>query len=194
MNSDEVITQAMFRRMPWKNGKGETLELMKVEDDKGVKCRISQASIADSGTFSDFTGLERHLVLIAGNGIRLSHQSEPDDLSHHDLLQVLDIATFNGGDLTSSELIEGPIEDLNIMVRMSDTHAQVQAIYAPCEVLSHTKGQTYFYANQVCNVFINQGVKDLIMPKDSFLIMSSERRYSLRTGAGVLIEISDRKA
>jgi environmental stress-induced protein Ves len=194
MSPDEVITQAMFRRMPWKNGKGETLELMKLEDEKGVKIRISQAAVADSGTFSDFTGLERHLVLIAGNGMRLSHQAEPDDMSHHDLRHLLDIATFDGGDLTTSELIDGPIEDLNIMVRMSDTHAQVQAIYAPCDALSKPGNQAYFYANQVCNISIDQGFKDLIMPKDSFMLMSSQGRYSLRTGAGVLIEISDMKA
>jgi len=191
MSPDEVVTQGMYRRMPWKNGKGETLELIKLEDDKGVKFRISQAAVTDSGTFSDFTGLERHLVLIDGKGIRLSHQSEPDDMSHHDLLQILDIATFDGGDLTSSELIDGPIEDLNIMVRMSDTKAQVQAIYAPCDALSKPGNQAYFYANQVCNISIDQGVKDLIMPKNSFLLMSSEGRYCLRTGAGVLIEISD---
>lgn len=191
MSPDEVMTQAMFRRMPWKNGKGETLELIKLEDDKGMKFRISQAAVVNSGTFSDFTGLERHLVLIAGNGIRLIHQTEQDEVKHHDLLDVLDIATFNGGDLTSSELIEGPIEDLNIMVRRSDTQAQVQAIYAPCDALSKPGTSGYFYANQVSNVSVDQGVKDLILPKDSFLFMSSEQRYNLRTGAGILIEISD---
>jgi hypothetical protein len=192
MSPDKVITQAMFRRMPWKNGKGETLELLTLEDERGVKFRISQAAVVDSGTFSDFTGLERHLVLIAGNGIRLSHQAEPDDMSHHDLLHLLDIATFNGADLTTSELIDGPIEDLNVMVRMSDTQAKVTGIYAPYEVLSETGDHCYFYANQVSNVSIDQGLKDLIMPKDSFLRVSPEAHYSLRTGAGVLIEISDK--
>lgn len=193
MAQDQLITQAMFRRMPWKNGKGETLELMKLEDESGIKFRISQAAVAQSGTFSDFSGLERHLVLIGGKGIRLSHQSEQGELTHHDLLHELDIATFNGGDMTSSELIGGPIEDLNIMVRQTDTQAQVQAIYAPCDALSKPGSQAYFYANQVCNVSIDRGIKELIMPKDSLLIMAESERYSLRAGAGVLIEINDVK-
>ena len=194
MSQSQLITQAEFSRMPWKNGKGETLELIKDEDDKGLIFRISQAAVTESGTFSDFSGLERHLVLIAGKGMRLTHQSEQGHVSHHDLFHELDIAVFNGGDMTTSELIGGTIEDLNIMVRQADTQAEVQAIYAPCDALSKPGNQAYFYANKVSNIAIDQGRKDLIMPKDSLLVMSSDERYSLRTGAGVLIEINPHSA
>ncbi|WP_438462111.1 HutD/Ves family protein [Marinomonas sp. PE14-40] len=191
MSQETLITQAQFRRMPWKNGKGETLELLKLEDEKGVKFRISQAAVSESGVFSDFSGLERHLVLIAGKGMRLEHQSEQGHVTHDDLLHELDIATFYGGDMTTSELLNGPIEDLNIMVRRADTKALVQALYAPCDALSKPGQQAYFYANQVSNISVDQGAKDLIMPKDSFLIMDKESRYHLRKGTGVLIEISE---
>ncbi len=190
MTQETLITQAQFRRMPWKNGKGETLELLKLEDEKGIKFRISQAAVSESGVFSDFSGLERHLVLIAGKGMRLVHQSEQGHVTHDDLLHELDIATFYGGDMTTSELLDGAIEDLNIMVRRDDIKALVQAVYASSDALNQAGQQAYYYANQVSNISVDQGAKELIMPKDSFLIMDEKSDYHLHKGAGVLIKIS----
>ena len=192
MAEEQLITQAQFRRMPWKNGKGETLELMKQEDEQGLKFRISQAAVSESGTFSDFSGLTRYLVLISGKGMRLVHQSEQGHISHNDLLHTLDIATFEGGDMTTSELLGGAIEDLNIMVRTRDTSAQVRALYGPSEIAGQGHEQRYFYANEVSSIAIEQGDSNLIIPKDSFLIMSAAKNYRLLAGEGVLILIEEK--
>ena len=59
MTQHKLLTQRQFVRMPWKNGKGKTLQLLRGEDKQGLTFRISQATVAESGHFSDFTGLDR---------------------------------------------------------------------------------------------------------------------------------------
>ena len=191
MTQHKLLTQCQFVHMPWKNGKGKTLELLRGEDKQGLIFRISQATVAESGHFSDFTGLDRTLVLIKGKGMRLSHHSV-DAARHHDLVHLLDIARFDGGDLTSSALIDGAIEDLNIMVRAKDHKARVQAITAPCEALKKTDQVAYFYANEVCHIALDYAEQRLMMPKESFLIMAKSEGYGLRSGSGVLIVIQAR--
>lgn len=47
------------------------------------------------------------------------------------LKELSDIAYFAGEDKTYATLLNGPIEDLNIMVREVDTSAQVSKINSP---------------------------------------------------------------
>ncbi len=69
----ETLREA--RRMPWKNGGGTTLELAVAPPgatlDSGFAWRLSSAEVAASGPFSAFPGLERTLLLLAGDGFRL---------------------------------------------------------------------------------------------------------------------------
>jgi len=113
--------------MLWKNGLGKTLEIKCRNDELGQRFRISQAKVIENGYFSDFTGQHRTLVLLSGNGMKLDHKGI-NARSTSLLKGQLDIAHFSGEDKTYARLIDGPIEDLNIIVRKSDTRAQVTKI------------------------------------------------------------------
>ena len=109
----KMIPPSDFKQIPWKNGKGITTELAISEGGTldNFDWRISIASVVEDGVFSDFSGYLRHLILIQGNGIKLSH----DNNSVDKLEKILDYATFNGASKTVGQLINGPIKDLNIM-------------------------------------------------------------------------------
>jgi environmental stress-induced protein Ves len=111
----KIITPEQYRDIPWKNGKGSTTELLINDgaDINNFKWRISIAKVTENGSFSDFSGFLRNLVLIKGNGITLEHnQNSVDNLD-----SLLKVACFNGADTTIATLTSGPIVDFNVMTK-----------------------------------------------------------------------------
>lgn len=108
-----VFTPEKFKSIPWKNGLGHTTELAISEggnlDD--FDWRLSIASVVNDGDFSNFSGYQRNLVLIDGEGLTLDHRNGDID----ELTNLLDIARFDGSSKTHGCLINGAIKDFNIM-------------------------------------------------------------------------------
>lgn len=102
--------------MPWKNGGGETREILVSPPGAGLDeldWRISLATIASDGPFSTFKGIERTLCVVRGAGIRLQVASAPPEL----LLETSPPYTFAGEAAASSTLVAGATVDLNVMSR-----------------------------------------------------------------------------
>lgn len=119
-----IISPDHFRKVPWKNGKGETIELAINPGGSlsGFEWRLSMADVVEDGAFSDFTGYQRNLVLIKGNGIELIH----DQGNVVRLENVLDSVTFDGGRRTVGKLIKGPITDFNVMTNQRSIKCEVK--------------------------------------------------------------------
>jgi environmental stress-induced protein Ves len=104
------------RRMPWKNGGGETIEIATTPDGATFETfnwRVSMARVEQSGPFSQFPGIDRSLSIIAGAGITL-------DLPETGAVMLDRSAPpffFPGDDGASCTLLDGPIDDLNVMTR-----------------------------------------------------------------------------
>ena len=113
----EIITPSQFKTLPWKNGKGETIEMAINEggDVNQFDWRLSMASVVEDGVFSNFSGYTRNLVLIEGEAITLQHNHNRLDK----LTKLLDFATFDGGNTTVGNVPYGPIIDFNIITRTS---------------------------------------------------------------------------
>jgi|TARA_R110000744_G_scaffold366238_3_gene475226 environmental stress-induced protein Ves len=193
----QIIQRSDYKPMPWKNGLGETLEIWRVEDERNLRFRISQASVVENGMFSDFNGLTRILVLLTGNGVTLEHRSK-SGCNSNQLNEALDMARFSGGDKTYATLIKGEIEDLNIMVRELDTIAKVEAHFAPTGLFLSQEATlfTAFYANEETIVaYQNENMAEpqtLYLSSQSLLYINKNKRRVLQliSGSGVLIEIN----
>lgn len=186
-----LIEQAQYQRMPWKNGLGETLEIQRYEDEIGLRFRISQASVVEDGVFSDFSGLHRTLVLLSGDGMTLAHSGKHDN--HTSVLSnPLDIARFSGSDETYAILNNGKIEDLNIMVRESDTHAKVKAYTAPCWI-SFSNDDNVFCGLYVCEESWLEidGAEAVTIKAHSMVTFSRNAKATLTQGRGVFIQITN---
>jgi len=111
-----IIPRASFAPLPWKNGGGMTYEAIRRPPmGDPFSWRVSLAQIDSSGPFSDFTGYDRHMVLLQGQGIALKF----DDGEHRVLCKVGDWLQFDGGMPVHCELLDGPCMDLNLMVSKS---------------------------------------------------------------------------
>ncbi len=65
-------TPADYTHQPWKNGRGTTTELWRLEQDGALLVRISRAAVVEDGPFSLFPGIERNLTVLSGPGFRLT--------------------------------------------------------------------------------------------------------------------------
>ena len=102
--------------MPWKNGGGETREIVVSPAGASLETldwRVSLATVADDGPFLVFKGVQRTLCVIHGAGIQL----QAGDRAPADLYVSSEPYAFDGEVATNARLIKGPIEDLNVMSR-----------------------------------------------------------------------------
>lgn len=65
------LTPADYTAMPWKNGKGVTVELARAEREGQLLWRLSMATVSEDGPFSLFPGIARNLTVLEGPGFRL---------------------------------------------------------------------------------------------------------------------------
>lgn len=125
----QIIRRSSFKRTPWKNGGGVTHEALRVPSSGDpFLWRVSVAQIDSSGPFSDFAGYDRTMVLLRGRGIALKLGSaEPQVLRN-----VGDWLAFDGAAAAYCELLDGPCEDLNLMVSRSlRTAARIERLSEP---------------------------------------------------------------
>ena len=69
------LPQTAWRRMPWKNGAGETREIAVFPESASIdtfEWRVSTATVAQSGPFSLFPGVDRTLCVLSGAGFDLA--------------------------------------------------------------------------------------------------------------------------
>lgn len=97
---------------PWRNGGGQTRELLAWPSTHDCKLRIALADIEKDGPFSTYDGVERWIVVISGVGIELNFGEQ-----EHRLLAGDEPLCFDGADAPDCRLIDGPTRDLNLMVQ-----------------------------------------------------------------------------
>jgi environmental stress-induced protein Ves len=96
---------------PWKNGGGQTRELLVWPEGEGWRLRISVAEIRRDGPFSSFSGVTRWFAVVAGKGVVLRFGSE-----ERRLFPGSDPLRFDGAWAPGCRLIDGPTSDLNLMI------------------------------------------------------------------------------
>lgn len=104
---------------PWRNGGGTTREIVSLPAEAGFETfdwRVSVATIAADGPFSAFPGIDRTIMLLDGDGVRL--RSVPvDGAVEHLLAKRLVPFEFSGDVALDCTLIGGESSDFNLMVR-----------------------------------------------------------------------------
>ncbi|MBO9737801.1 HutD family protein [Xanthomonas axonopodis pv. begoniae] len=77
--SSRVIPANEYRRERWRNQLGWTREILRLGDTAQWALRLSIAEIEQDAAFSAFPGIDRELVLLRGNGMRLMFGSGDAD-------------------------------------------------------------------------------------------------------------------
>jgi environmental stress-induced protein Ves len=115
-----LIPSTEYRRERWKNGLGWTREVLRWPDGgEEWDWRISIAEVDKGGPFSSFPGVDRELVLLSGEGMRLNfaHGEEVELHPPHGRHR------FAGEHALEAELLGGPTHDFNLMWRRDRVEA-----------------------------------------------------------------------
>ena len=155
--------------MPWRNGLGSTVELLKgdLDDGSGFAWRLSMADVASDGEFSNFSGYDRTLLLLEGNGLTLDCAD-----AVHRLEQPLQAARFRGEDATFATLHDGPVKDFNIMTLRRHCSARVdsQAQPGPVRIEVHADLLLVYAVDTELQVKLVHGV-ELRLPAQHLLVL-----------------------
>ena len=108
----QTVRLVDMKPVPWRNGGGVTRELLAWPQAGDWRVRMSVAQVERDGPFSRFEGVRRWFAVLSGAGVRLRldgarHALGPDSAPF----------AFDGGAATDCELVAGPTEDFNLMLR-----------------------------------------------------------------------------
>jgi environmental stress-induced protein Ves len=107
-----VIETMSVATEPWRNGHGRTRELLAWPGPADWRLRISVADIEADAPFSSFPGVERWFVVLKGAGVELDI-----DGTGHRQTRIDAPLRFDGAAAVHCRLIDGPTQDLNLMLR-----------------------------------------------------------------------------
>ena len=122
------LTPADYTAMPWANGKGTTIEMLRADEDGALKWRLSRASVVENGDFSLFAGIERNLTVLTGPGFDLVGQGL--DLPARPLVPV----AFPGDVAVRAECVTAPSDDFNVMTARQLPRPEVAVLTGSAQV------------------------------------------------------------
>ena len=109
--------------MPWANGRGTSYEIASDRNESGEWAwRLAMAPVNEDGPFSRIECVNRSLAVVEGAGMQLSVDRKK--------LQCLpmQVVRFRGDAITEATLLDGPILDINLMVRRKEAEGEMAIV------------------------------------------------------------------
>jgi environmental stress-induced protein Ves len=117
--------------MPWANGRGTSYE---IASDRGSddqwSWRLAMAPVNEDGPFSRIDCVNRSLAVVEGVGMVLSVDRKKLQC------QPLQVVQFRGEAVTDATLVDGPITDINLMIRRNDADGAMHIVHQAGELAS----------------------------------------------------------
>ncbi|WP_137044132.1 HutD family protein [Pseudolabrys sp. FHR47] len=165
-----ILRSKDYRRMRWKNGGGETTEIIVSPDGAALDAfdwRVSMAHVAMDGPFSLFPGIDRTLAVLDGNGIRL----RVNGFGERDLTQTSEPFAFPADAASGADLIDGSIIDLNVMSRRGVVRHTLSRTILSEPIRIATSGEAIFVLVQGGGARIEASeIQDTLADGDSVLL------------------------
>lgn len=165
-SSPVLLKPSDYRRMPWKNGLGETIEIAVFPPDAGIDdfdWRISMATVASDGPFSLFQSIDRTLSVLSGEGLTL-HRA---DGTRQELVVDSSPYSFPADEQVHATLADGAITDLNVMTRRGRFDHGVERLHLDGSVAMPSRQNTVL-------LFCLEGQARLSQSDTSVLLVAGE--------------------
>lgn len=109
----------------WANGLGVTADVFVwPAETTDWTWRLSIADVSDDLPFSVMPGIDRHIMVGTGAGMALTIDGGPE----HRMDRGTPPLSFDGESITTCRLLDGPIADLNLMVRRAAGTGSLRAV------------------------------------------------------------------
>jgi environmental stress-induced protein Ves len=166
------LDPAQYRRTPWKNGGGTTVDIAGQDD----VWRFGRTPITASGPFSDYTGFDRLQVLVVGRGLVLE---TPD--GEIDVRTPFKPVRFRGETPIKSRLEAGPVEVVNLIGKRSDVAIDLVVLAG---------GQSVQLGNGIHLAYAAAGTAKIDghdIPADHALRIEAQRPTMIACAGGMLL-------
>ena len=129
--------------MPWKNGQGSTAQIDIIPEgaifsDGSFRWRLSSATVSGTGSFSQFPGCDRWLVVLSGQGLLLNGET----------FGPFTPLKFAGEEVIECDLIKDEVVDLGIIYHRDHVHAEMKVLQISADAshkLRFEMQQVYIY-------------------------------------------------
>ena len=190
MTRAAVLRSSTYRRMPWKNGGGETVEIAVSPEGAALSdfdWRVSMATVATDGPFSIFTGIDRTLSILEGNGMSLTIDDNAPVLLKQDSAPL----AFPADVAVAATLAEGPITDLNVMTRRNGLRHWVERVDVRSTATLHPAAPTWFLLCHQGTLTVEwSGEHADLGPKDALLLQGAKGKDVVVSGKACCFLIS----
>ncbi|MET3132611.1 environmental stress-induced protein Ves [Oxalobacteraceae bacterium GrIS 1.11] len=184
------IAYADLVAAPWKNGAGSTTEIAVFPAGAGFDdfdWRISLATIAQSGPFSVFPGIDRSLSLVAGAGVALTL-----DGARRFALSAANPLIWFPGEAAVFATVEAPTTDFNVMTRRSRCRHQLERIAAPAELARRSATTLLFLADGAAVTLRASALAFTLKRFDALLLDADDAmHWSVEADAAATVFVAD---
>ena len=164
-----ILTPSHYRRLPWKNGLGSTLEIATDATEPGAPWtwRLSFADVPVRAPFSNFPGIDRHIAVLDGAGLALERGAERIDVPREGLAFA-----FAGEDAIAGEPIGSGVRDANLMLDRSAWTGtlEILRIGAPRAIAINSDVALIHVHGQAQSVEFRIGDESSVLEADSTLV------------------------
>ena len=134
------FTKTDYTVMPWANGKGETTEIYRRDQDGHLHWRISMAAVVKDGPFSHFQDTLRSLTVISGKGFDLVEETR------RFRADPLKPVSFSGEVPITAENVLGKCNDFNVMWNFGLPRPDVYVLENQRQIIQPHEGQVAIFA------------------------------------------------
>jgi hypothetical protein len=109
--------------MPWANGRGTSYEIASDRNESGEwTWRLAMAPVNEDGAFSRIECVNRFLAVVEGEGMLLSVDRKKLQC------RPMQVVRFRGDAITDAALTDGPIMDINLMIRRKEAEGEMAIV------------------------------------------------------------------
>ena len=189
--TDHRVLHPPYRRLPWKNGLGSTLEIATDAAEPGApwSWRLSFADVPARAPFSSFPGIDRHIAVLEGDGLLLGRGAERIDVPREGAA-----FPFAGEDAIVGEPQGAGVRDANLML---DRHLwtgslEIARIGAPRTIAIHSDVALIHLHGSAASAEFRIGDETSTLQADSTLVCGGTVQVTAREATLVIARISSR--
>ena len=184
MHSPRALPSSSYRRVPWKNGLGSTLEIATDAAQPGGAWtwRLSFADVPARAAFSHFPGIDRHIAVLDGAGMTLEHAGRRIRVPREG-----EAYPFAGEDDVVGEPDGAGVRDANLMVDRSRWRGSLEIVRLDGlrELTTTSELSLIHLAHAHESAECSVEGESLVLAADSTLLCSD--RATIRAAHGTLV-------
>jgi environmental stress-induced protein Ves len=184
MPRPQTLTHSSYRRVPWKNGLGSTLEIATDAEAPGGAWtwRLSFADVPARAAFSPFPGIDRHIAVLDGAGMTLEHVGRRIRVPREG-----EAYAFAGEDDVVGEPDGAGVRDANLMLDRSRWRGSLEIVRLDGlrEITITSELSLIHFAHARDSAECSVEDESLVLAADSTLLCSG--RTCIRAAHGTLV-------